>query len=77
MLEQECQQISNKLKTGSLVLIPGQRDVLRGRKVQDVQRGQVTPRSTVRTGAILAQDPNAVEVADLHGVREMMQNVSM
>ena len=77
MLEQECQQISDKLKSGSLVLIPGQRDVLRGRKVQYVQRGQVTPRSTIRTGAVLAQDPDAVEVADLHSVREMMENVSM
>ena len=77
MLEQERQQISNKLESGSLVLVPGQRDVLRGSKVQDVQRGQVTPRSTIRIGAILAQDPHTVEVAHLHSVREMMKNISM
>ncbi len=39
--------------------------------------GQVASGSAVRVGSVLAQDPDAVEVTDLHGVREVMQDVAV
>ena len=59
------QELLDEVEPVPLLLLPRERDVLTGREDEDVERGEVGPGVAVRVGAELAQDADAVQIADL------------
>ena len=77
MVQQKSQKTSDESKSIDFILVPTQRNVFRGCEIQHVQRSQIWSGAAIGIGAIFQKNTDTIEVANFHGVSEMMKVISI
>lgn len=77
MVQQKSQKTSDKCKSIDFILVSTQRNIFCGCKIQHMQRSQIWSGAAIGIGAIFQKNTDTVEVANFHGVSEMMKVISI